>query len=129
MAKHLVSDFMTAAPYVVQRGHLLAIAERMMREHGIRHLPVVEQSRLVGVLSEHNLLEGLSRHNAATLTVGELMSPDPLVVSPSDAVGPVAGEMARTKKEAAIVLVDGRVRGIFTSIDALRCLAELLPQP
>jgi CBS domain-containing protein len=52
-----VSDYMTAAPEVLQPDSELADAAHLMLELGIRHLPVVRSGRLVGVLSIRDLLD------------------------------------------------------------------------
>jgi len=46
-----VADYMTAAPEVLQSDSELADAAHTMLELGVRHLPVVQSGRLVGVLS------------------------------------------------------------------------------
>ena len=53
----LVSDYMTAAPEVLQPDSELADATHRMLELGIRHLPVVRRGRLVGVLSMRDVLD------------------------------------------------------------------------
>jgi CBS domain-containing protein len=52
-----VSDYMTPAPEVLQPDSELADAAHLMLELGIRHLPIVQGGRLVGVLSIRDVLD------------------------------------------------------------------------
>jgi CBS domain-containing protein len=56
-ARTLVRDRMTAAPATVAPDDDLATAARTMAELGVRHLPVVDGGRLVGMLSIRDLLK------------------------------------------------------------------------
>jgi CBS domain-containing protein len=51
-----VSDYMTWAPEVLRPDSDLAEAARQMLRLGVRHLPVVQRGRLVGVLSMRDVL-------------------------------------------------------------------------
>jgi CBS domain-containing protein len=51
-----VSDYMTPAPAVLRPDSDLAEAARQMLQLGVRHLPVVQRGRLVGVLSMRDVL-------------------------------------------------------------------------
>jgi CBS domain-containing protein len=51
-----VSDYMTPAPEVLRPDSDLAEAARQMLQLGVRHLPVVQRGRLVGVLSMRDVL-------------------------------------------------------------------------
>src|SRR5829696_7007050 len=53
-----VSDYMTPAPEVLRPDSDLAEAARQMLQLGVRHLPVVQRGRLVGVLSMRDVLGG-----------------------------------------------------------------------
>jgi len=56
-ATTLVADYMTSAPEVLQPDSELADAAHTMLQLGVRHLPVVQRGRLVGVLSMRDVLE------------------------------------------------------------------------
>jgi CBS domain-containing protein len=57
-----VSDYMTAAPEVLQPDSELADAAHLMLDMGIRHLPIVRSGRLVGVLSMRDVLDADTHH-------------------------------------------------------------------
>lgn len=128
MAKHTVQAFMTVGPVVIGTKRSLADAHRIMRERGIRHLPVVDGGALVGLVSQRDLylLETLEAVDPATETVEEAMTTDPFAVGPDAPLDEVAAEMARRKLGSAIVVDRGSVIGLFTTVDALRALAAVL---
>jgi acetoin utilization protein AcuB len=124
----LVRTFMTPSPHTVGRQQSLRVARSLMREHHIRHLPVLDGGKLVGVLSERDLgvAEGLSAADPAAITVEEAMTAATYVVAPDAPLETVAAEMAELKLGSAVVMEAGHVVGVFTSVDALTALVTLL---
>jgi acetoin utilization protein AcuB len=123
----VVEEFMTSSPVVIASRRSLADAHRLMRERGFRHLPVVDDGRLVGLVSQRDLylLETLHGVDPATETVGEAMSDSPYTVAPDAPLDDVAARMAERKLGSAVVVERGAVVGVFTTVDALRALAAL----
>jgi CBS domain-containing protein len=128
MARHTVQEYMSIAPVVVGSERTLAEAHRLMRERGIRHLPVVDAGRLVGVVSQRDLylLESLDGIDPGVESVREAMAPDPYAVPPDAPLAAVAAEMAARKYGCAVVVDRGAVIGLFTTVDALRALSALV---
>ncbi|HET8542323.1 MAG TPA: CBS domain-containing protein [Anaeromyxobacter sp.] len=128
MARHTVQEYMSVAPVVVSSDRTLAEARRLMRERNIRHLPVVDAGRLVGVVSQRDLylLETLKCVDPGTETVREAMAPDPYAVPPDAPLEIVAETMAEAKYGSAVVVDRGSVIGLFTTVDALRALAAVV---
>src|SRR5512139_3073111 len=128
MARQAVQKHMTLSPQVISSGHTLAQARQVMRERNIRHLPVVDDGRLVGVVSQRDLyiLETLKGVDPAAETVKEAMSPEPFAVRPEAPLDEVALAMAEHKYGSAVVVDQGVVVGLFTTVDALRALATVL---
>lgn len=120
---------MTRSPITVDAGESLADAQRRMREHAVRHLPVLRDGRLVGVLSQRDVYQlwTLADAQLEVDRVEEAMSARVFVVGPTAFVRDVARVMVETKYGCAVVVDGDRVMGIFTSHDALRHLAEALP--
>ncbi len=126
--KHTVKAYMSVAPVVVASDRTLADAHRLMRERSIRHLPVVDHGRLVGVVSQRDLylLETLKGVDPGTELVREAMAPDPYAVPPDAPLEEVAAAMAERKYGSAVVVDRGSVIGLFTTVDALRALAAVV---
>ncbi len=128
MPRHTVQRHMTISPVVIDPRRTLAEAHRLMREKAIRHLPVVDEGRLVGLVSQRDLylLETLKGIDPLTETVQEAMSRDPFTVRPDAPLDEVALSMAEHKYGSAVVVDKGSVIGLFTTVDALRALATVL---
>lgn len=123
-----IQKTMTTSPHSVGQDQPLTRAHAIMREHHIRHLPVLHGGKLVGVLSERDLalIETLKDVDATKLTVAEAMSTEVYSVGPDSPLDEVASEMASKKYGSAVVLQNGHVVGIVTTVDICRVLAELL---
>ncbi len=123
-----VQEYMSIAPVVVSSDRTLADAHRLMRERRIRHLPVVDHGRLVGVVSQRDLylIETLKGVDPGIEVVGEAMAQDPYAVPPDAPLEEVAAAMAESKFGCAVVVDRGSVIGLFTTVDALRALAAIV---
>jgi acetoin utilization protein AcuB len=120
---------MTRQPWTIRRNASLAQAREMMRIHHIRHLPVLDGGKLVGVLSERELrlIDALPGGEPDEISVEDAMTADVYTVRADDPVDEVVDEMAE-HKYGSVVVVDksGTIEGIFTTVDALDVLAALL---
>jgi len=124
LSKYTVERFMTRDPYTIGIDQPLSVAHRMMRAHRIRHLPVLAEGKLVGMVSERDLalIESMRGVDPDKVSVEEAMTPDPYLTTPERALGDVAREMAENRYGSAVVVKDGHVVGIFTTVDALQAL-------
>ncbi len=114
-------------PHTIGKDIELRAAMSMMREYGIRHLPVQDGGKLVGIVTDRDVKLASSFKDAGHLKVEEVMTPDPFTVKPEMALDEVVLEMAEHKYGSAIVLQpNGKVVGIFTAVDAMRVLGETL---
>jgi acetoin utilization protein AcuB len=123
-----IQKYMTTTPHSIGGDQSLATAERVMREHKIRHLPVLSGGKLLGVLTDRDLkfVETFPDVDPSKLTAAEAMIEEPYTVHPDASLDAVAGTMAAEKYGSALVVQNGHVVGIFTTVDACRALAELL---
>ncbi len=123
-----VDKYMTPSPHSVGQEQSLAQAHKLMRAHHIRHLPVLHGGKLVGVLSDRDLhlIETLRDVDPETVTVEEAMSPTVYTVSPRAPLDEVVREMAHHKYGCAVIEDNGKLVGVFTTVDAMRAFADLL---
>lgn len=123
-----IKAVMTPFPYAIALDATVGEARRLMREHGIRHLPVVEGHTLVGVVTERdiNLLgaAGLSAVDADRVSVRQVHTPEPYVVELEEPLDNVLATMAARHIGSALVTRKGRLAGVFTASDACRAYAE-----
>jgi len=112
-------------------------ARALMLKYAVPCLPVLRQSRLVGMITELHLraagpssVRELRRYDwsdaAAGLTVREVMSRDPVAVTPDASVAEVARLMRRKAVDAVPVVDGGDVVGVVTRRDLLAVLGGLL---
>jgi acetoin utilization protein AcuB len=123
-----ISQYMTATPHTVGRDQPLTVAHRLMRDHRVRHLPVVHVGKLVGLVSDRDLalIETLRDVNPAEVIVEEAMTQAPYTVGPDASLAEVAEHMAAHRYGSCVVVDGERVVGVFTTVDALEALAALL---
>jgi acetoin utilization protein AcuB len=121
-----VGALMTKAPRCIVFDAPVAWAHDMMRNHGVRHLPVVRDNAVVGMVTlvDLYLIETLEKDGMDESTVDEIMK-QPLLVSPADGIREVAAKMADAKIEAAVIVDElSAPLGVFTVTDALRALSR-----
>lgn len=128
---HVVDDFMTRIVHTIGAQSPLSEAHRLMNEHAIRHLPVLEGGKLVGMVSmrDLHLIETLKGVDPKEVAVEEAMAQEAYTVLPGTPLLEVARTMALHKYGSAVVAQAGRVEGIFTTVDAMRALETLLTTP
>jgi len=118
---------MTPFPHSIEAGADLEQARAMMREHAIRHLPVVdEEERLVGLLSAGDLDRAIFTGVSGAATAGEVCRSPAYAVGLDEPLDNVLLHMARERLGSALVVRQGKVVGIFTATDACLRFAELL---
>src|SRR6185369_3059566 len=121
-----IKRYMTTGPHTIGRDQSLIQAHKIMREHAIRHLPVLDGGALVGVISDRDLhlIETLRDVDAERVTVEEAMTPTVYSVMPDAPLDEIAREMAEHKYGCAVVLDHGKVVGVFTTTDGMRALSD-----
>jgi len=121
---------MTPFPYSVPSDASLSTARSMMSEHGIHHLPVIQDGQLIGLLTARDLeavlRSGLDDASVARVRVGDLVLREIVVVEMNQPLDTVLREMAERHVGSVLVVKEGRLAGIFTASDACRLFADLL---
>jgi acetoin utilization protein AcuB len=125
---HVIDAFMTRGVQTIGLKSRLSEAHRLMNDNAIRHLPVLEGGRLVGMLSQRDLhlIETLQGVDPQEVTVEEAMTQEVYAVPPGTPLAQVARAMAAHKYGSALVLRGNELEGIFTTVDALQALESIL---
>lgn len=123
-----VTDYMSPTPIAVSPHDSLDTARKLMREYSVRHLPVVADDELVGVLSDRDLARPalVATPGWRQASVADAMSRSPYVVPEQAPLNKVARDMEQRRISSAVVMDGKKIAGIFTSADALRALADSL---
>jgi acetoin utilization protein AcuB len=123
-----IGHFMTPSPHSIGRDQTLSVAHERMRRLGVRHLPVLDGGRLVGIVSQRDLffVETLRDVDPTKVLVEDAMSTGVYAVDADKALGEVAAKMVECKYGCAVVVCESRVVGIFTTSDALRVLSGIV---
>lgn len=124
----IVGNYMSVQPYTIGYDQTLEKAERMMRQHQVRHLPVLNGGVLVGILSDRDvkLVESLKDVDPSKVRIDEAYTPEPYVVTSQTSLEEVCGKMASQRYGCAVVRDGHQLVGIFTWIDALNACSEIL---
>lgn len=123
-----ISAYMTPNPIAVGLHEPLANAYALMRKHNVHHIPVLVGDKLVGLVADPDVktFELLARIDLHKLRVEEAMIPVPFAVTEDTKAADVLREMVLSHHDAAVVMRDSQVIGVFTAKDAIRALSELL---
>ncbi len=122
-----IEKFMTPMPHTIGKDIPVGKALDLMRTHRIRHIPVQDAGKLVGVVSDRDIKLAGSFVSTEELKVEDVMTPDPYTIRPGTSLDEVVSEMAEHKYGCAIVAQDnGKVVGLFTVVDGLRAFKEVL---
>lgn len=123
-----VGSVMTPFPYFADTDDGVAEVERLMQEHHVRHIPVQQDGRVVGIVSERDLRRLLDRFlpkaDKARMRARDIMN-DPYIVAFEAPLNEVAVEMAKRHMGSAIVVHHGKLAGILSNTDICRILAEI----
>ncbi len=135
----IVETWMTKQPLVVAPETTIGEAAAAMMKGKFRHLPVVRDGALVGILSRNDLLRGggidpfaaSNRESTALqLEVQHIMTASPVTVAPTTPLDEAAALIVAHKIGALPVVRDnGLLVGILTESDAMRALIESIEMP
>lgn len=120
-----IKNFMTPCPYTVNADTSLDKALEMMKLRSIRHLPVVSDGNLIGVVAERDILvsQMVCQTTKFCPSVGDICFKEPLIFTESTTLSDVALKLAESREDCAIISDDaGNFVGIFTTTDACKAL-------
>lgn len=128
MRETTIGEWMTPNPVTIPSDLSLSDAIERMFEHDIRHLPVTDQGHIVGLVSERDLalVMSIPGVDKDAVDVCEAMRPHPFIVSSDTPLDEVVAVMREKKIGTAVVMDDGKLTGIFSTIDALAVLSTAL---
>lgn len=120
--KSLVARWMSSDPVAVTPDEKLSSVLERMREGDFRSAPVVEKGRLVGMISDRDVLSRTGKIDE--IEAGAAMTRDPVSVTPVTPLYEAARILFEQKIDSLPVLEDGRLDGVITTSDVLRAFLE-----
>lgn len=123
----IVKKFMTPNPVTISPDENVNDAFHILLEHRFRQAPVVEDGKLIGIVTDRDLRTALFQtYLESDLTVGDVMRAGPVTTSENANIKEAAQIMCESKFNALPVLSRaGDLVGIITTTDILRGLLKL----
>ena len=125
-----IKEIMTPIPHIAKAEDRLSVAVAVMDQHRIRHLPVIKEGEIFGILSDRDCKLALYVAERFDITeplmIGEVCSQNPYIVAPKTKLEDVTLAMYERRISSALVAEDGAMLGIFTSMDACRWIGTWL---
>ena len=132
-----VGKWMTKSPIVIEKDATVIEAMHLMKEKNIRRLPVMDQGRIAGIVTE-KMLADFRPSKATSLDTWEIhyilsktlitdaMNPKPYKVKPETDLAECAKLLHDRKLNGVLVVDDNdNLAGIFTVTNALEALIEI----
>ena len=127
---------MAQNPLTLDRNETLDLAESIMNLGRIRHMPVVDDGRVIGILSQRDLFRsalftalGFGRKTTTalikTIKIKEVMTEDVITIAPETTIKGAARIMIDKKIGCLPVVENEKLIGLLTETDILRYVVEL----
>lgn len=122
MSNGTVRDAMTSSPTSIAGDATVVEAARMLTSENVGSLPVVEGEKLVGIVTDRDLVlrvlaKDLDPHK---VPVADVFSEDPVVATPEEQLDSALQRMAEQQVRRLPVVDDGRLVGILAQADVAR---------
>jgi len=133
----LVRDYMTPQPEALEASQNLLDAVLLLRKSGFRHIPVLDQGQLAGVISERDLwrfsptmLIPLSQQDYNRVfeetSIGKVMTRDPQTIAPDAPLSQAVNLLIQNRLGCLPVMENDVLVGIITVRDMLRALYDFV---
>ena len=131
-----VAEIMTAHPHTLDVNDTLEHAKKKFEKLKLRHLPVVDGEKLVGILSLTDILRlsfgdkfGANQYEAdeaifEMLSIDQVMNHNPRTISSNNSLREVGEVLSKEEFHALPVVDNDRLVGIVTTTDVIRYLLE-----
>lgn len=119
----LISRLMTYGAETISSHDSLQTAATLMKRGGFRRIPVVDDDKLVGIISDRDIRARAGYLDATKITAA--MTSDPKTVTPRMSVEDAARLMISHKIGGLPVMEDGRLVGIITTTDVLKAFLKV----
>ncbi len=134
----IVDEIMSKKPITIKESDSLKMAQDLMLSESIRHLPVLNDKKLLGIITESDIRGAfigkeaktnsgqVAVLNPAKMKVADFMTRDPMVVSPETHVEDAALTIYKHKIGALPVTKNNKLVGIISVMDILGVFVNLM---
>ncbi|MEW6186659.1 MAG: CBS and ACT domain-containing protein [Thermodesulfobacteriota bacterium] len=121
-----VKDWMIKKVVTISRNDPVEKALLLMKKYSIRHLPVVENKALLGLITESDLRQVSSSALMEEMSLDQIMIKNPVTISPEETLEEAARLIYRYKIGGLPVVDKGKLVGILTTPDILAAFIQLM---
>ena len=134
-----IDKIMTKAPQVIEADRSVGAVLTLFREHGVSHVPVIDEGKLAGIISIHDVIEKIFQPKQRQ-TLGEIvgekvpvlsipakgiMTHSVITVNPETTLKEAAKKMHKQNISCLVVLSQGKLAGIVTKLDFLEPISQM----
>ena len=121
-----VAQIMTKNPLTITPDKRVGQALKFMQKHNIRHLPVVQEGRMVGWITSRDLREVLLASMLEKITLTDVMVMEPVKVSPDTSIEEAARLIYEHRIGGMPVMEGERLVGVITMLDLISAFLTIL---
>jgi acetoin utilization protein AcuB len=121
-----VKNWMIKKVVTVSKNDLILDALTVMKKYSIRHLPVVENKFLIGLITESDLRQVLIPPLMKEMRLDQIMIKNPVTIGPEESLEEAARLIYRYKIGGLPVVDKGKLVGILTTPDILTAFIQLM---
>jgi CBS domain-containing protein len=131
MMNQEVRTIMTKDPIVANPNQTIDEVANLMMETQTQQLPVVQDGKLVGMITSYDLWKASRAGHGSDMNISEVMIKKVVRITPKDKVGTAAELFADKRfKTLPVVNLDNELKGVVTAFDVIKCaFNEEYPQP
>ncbi len=133
----LVRERMSRDPVVLSPDDTLRKARELIKKHGFRRFPVIENGKLVGIITDRDVRQAdmssavvqerrYVEYILDRIQVRGIMTANPVTVTPDTPIEEAARLILQHKVGGLPVVEDDRLVGIITETDLIRTMIDLL---
>lgn len=125
-----VKDYMSAPVYIIERNEPIQRARNLMFKYGIGRLPVIDNGKLVGIVTKYDITNRLCqaapewrRRPIDKIPIQVVMTENPVTIYPDATMSQAAELMMENEVSGLPVEKNGEISGVITSRDMIRYFA------
>jgi acetoin utilization protein AcuB len=122
----LVKNWMVKKVVSIPKNCHIVEAQTLMKKFSIRHLPVVEDRNLLGMITESDLRQFMIPSLMEEVRVDQVMVKNPVTIRPDDSLEEAARLIYRYKIGGLPVVDKGKLVGILTTPDILAAFIQIM---